>query len=423
MAEGSRARTSVQLDIIEQALEEQEGPGTFGYYTEGTNDNEGAREDFKYLFRRGRILVRDEHVSDVQGILGLGDAVVDDEDTTEGLQALEVADVTQALEALEAADLRTLATPDHIMYVVASPSCCPATEPEVVDTVDPVPPLEDDEGLGDGVHVSVVDTGWYVDAAIHAVTSKWLAPVTGDPETVDADAIHPYAGHGTFIAGVIRCVARAATVFVDGFLPNGGVVLERKLFKQVREALARNPQPDIISLSAGTPTRHNKHLLGFERIWELEVERLGKTILVAAAGNDGSDRQFYPAALPWVYSVGSIDPDGQRSDFSNFGSWVDAYAVGRDLVNAFPVGSYTCHEPPHIPPDVAEAEVRAFTNGLARWSGTSFSTPLVAGIIAARMSRTGETSKQAADILFGRAEALRAAGGLAVITPGGQNLV
>jgi subtilisin family serine protease len=417
MAEGSRARTSAQLDIIQQAVEEQEGPDTFGFYTEGTNDNQGVREDFKYLFRRGRILVRDEHLPDVQGFLGLGDdAVLQDEDTTDGLQALLVDDVTLALEALEVADLRTLATPDHIMYVVASPSCCPATEPEVVDTVDPMPPLEDDEGLGDGVHVSVVDTGWYGDAATHPETSKWLASVTGDAEHVDPNNIHPYAGHGTFIAGVVRCMAPAATVFVEGFLRRGGMVLERQLFKQVREALAKDPQPDIISLSAGTPTRHNKHLLAFERIWETEVDRLGKTILVAAAGNDGSDRQFYPAALPWVYSVGSIDPDGLQSDFSNYGSWVDAYALGRDLVNAFPVGTYTCHEPENVD------EERVFTNGLARWSGTSFSTPTVAGIIAARMSRTGETSKQAADVLFGRARAMRATGQLAVIAPGLQNL-
>jgi subtilisin family serine protease len=422
MAKGSRDRTSAQLDIIQQAVEEQEGPETFGYYTEGTSDNQGAREDFKYLFRRGRILVRDEHVPDVQRILGLGD-VIQDDDTTDGLQAFAVEDVTQALETLEAEDLRILATPEHILYLVASPSCCPATEPEVVDTVEPVPPLEGDETLGKGVQVSVVDTGWYVDAATHPYTSKWLALVTGDPEQVDPNNIHPYAGHGTFIAGVIRCMAPSATVVVEGFLPSGGIVLERRIFKQVREALARDPQPDIISLSAGTPTRHNQHLLALERIWETEVERLGKTILVAAAGNDGSDRQFYPAALPWVYSVGSIDPDGVQSDFSNYGSWVDAYAVGRDLVNAFPVGTYVCHEPPNIPPDVTSAEVRVFENGLARWSGTSFSTPTVAGIIAARMSSTGETSREAADTLFGRAEALRTAGGVAVISPGAQNLV
>lgn len=46
-------------------------------------------------------------------------------------------------------------------------------------------------------------------------------------------------------------------------------------------------------------------------------------IIVAAAGNDGyKDRPFYPAYLPGVISVASVNSDNRISSFSNYGKWV-----------------------------------------------------------------------------------------------------
>ena len=42
-------------------------------------------------------------------------------------------------------------------------------------------------------------------------------------------AIHEYAGHGTFVSGVIRCLAPAADIEVEGFLTKGGAVYESEI--------------------------------------------------------------------------------------------------------------------------------------------------------------------------------------------------
>jgi subtilisin family serine protease len=159
-------------------------------------------------------------------------------------------------------------------------------------------------------------------------------------------------------------------------------------------ALALDETPDIISMSAGTTTRSGWPLVSMEIFWRTRLSRVKGTVLVAAAGNDGDRGPFWPAAFPWSVSVGAVEPDGSRAGFSNYGSWVDVYALGVDVVNAYPRGPFTYSEPPFA------GQSTNFLTGLANWSGTSFSTPLVAGLIAARMSWSGESARESADALL-----------------------
>lgn len=55
-------------------------------------------------------------------------------------------------------------------------------------------------------------------------------------------------------------------------------------------------------------------------------------VVIAAAGNYGSEDYFYPAAYEWVISIWAYNKDMRRADFSNYGDRVDIYAPWVDLV-------------------------------------------------------------------------------------------
>ena len=196
---------------------------------------------------------------------------------------------------------------------------------------------------------------------------------------------------------MVRCVAPETDVFVEGFAiggVGGGGVLESDLVGQLEEALRHKPQ--VINLSAGCRTRMDHPSIALE-LFHLFRLRDADCVLVAAAGNDSWSAPFWPAAFDWCVGVGSLDRDGRVSDFSNFGVSADVYALGRNHVNAFPDGTFVCHESPD------KGDVRVFSTGMARWSGTSFAAPLVAGMIAREISETGASARDARDAVMARA--------------------
>jgi len=409
----------VQIDIIRSAFDEEVGV----HY--------GDHGEFLYLYHPSRALVRSEHLVEVDTYVrdsGNFDGEGTSVELIDGLvlyefppRARDDGDVLVTLAELDARNGRSIASPDHILHVVGQPGkACPATEPLPPTSGDPVPAVSKNATLGRGIRVSVVDTGWHSPAAQDGHTT-WLATgVEGDEEqlaTVGTDRIiHEYAGHGTFVAGVLKCIAPATDIEIEGFLTQGGAIWESAITRELNQAMTDyeddpttrrfDPQlPDLISISAGTHTRNDEGLLGFEMLARLyRWAEDGGPLVVAAAGNEGRDLPFYPAAFDWVVGVGSLDRDGRRSDFSNFGDWVDVYAHGRDLVNAFPTGTYTYVEPAS---GKLCGTTQTFTS-IARWSGTSFATPIVSGLIAAYMSEhKGTSARQARDALIAAAPTIQ----------------
>jgi subtilisin family serine protease len=278
----------------------------------------------------------------------------------------------------------------------------------------PYPPVAADPSAGAGVKVLVIDTG--LDNGMRS-TPFWMHGVTGesDPLVRTGRVLDPYAGHGTFIAGLVRAVAPRAEVRVLSFFERGGTTWESTLVQNLDRALAFE-FPDVISMSAGTRS-YPGGLLAFNVFNEVRLRHHKGVALVVAAGNDGDRDFFWPAAAPYTVSVGALDTDWRsRAAYSNFGGWVDVYAPGTDLVNAFPDGKFTYQEHPNIPPALPQPRVETF-EGMAMWSGTSFSTPIVAGLIAARMSRTGENGRDAAAALIAQARTQAVPGVGAVLLP------
>jgi subtilisin family serine protease len=396
-----RTRQQSQLELIYRAFGDRIGRGV----------RRGLRKQpelgVQFLFREGCILVRDEYLDQVMRLL---DGAEIDRSLIRGVTLVRVpegamAGVGRVLETFGVG----VATPDHVISITGDAGFCPATEPEMVPGwAVPDPGITTDHAAGDGIRVVVIDTG--LDPAA-AATHPWLAGVSGDADlAIAGDALGPYAGHGTFIAGVVRSVAPQAEVIVRAVFNQAGATFESSLVEALDRVLTYD-FPDVISMSAGTWTFDATGLLGLTTFNETRLRHHKGVVLVAAAGNDASRQPFWPAAAPWTVSVGALGSNWRtRASFSNFGGWVDVYAPGENLINAFPTGTYTYQEPPPRPDGVFR--------GMARWSGTSFSTPLVAGLIAARMSRTGENGRDAASAVLAEARSAVLPGVGAVLLPG-----
>jgi subtilisin family serine protease len=379
--------------------------------------------DFTYA--EGQILVRDDYLERVQTILGQPTSRAHVTPIIAGVVLLSLVaakkpkgkvkvptgerpTVIVALRAVEEELGERIATPDHVL-TVAPGAPCPATEPEEVYAGTEPHPGICTENSGEGVLVYIADTGLLQDAETR---HPWLRGVRrarnpdGSIQPWDPDLrpdpvdgvlrIPPYAGHGTFVAGVTRCMAPKAELIVSNVFNVAGSALESEFVKELRRALGLGV--DIFNLSVTTPTRADLPLLAFER-WLRLLGQYKGVVCVVAAGNSGSERPSWPAAFAQMVSVGALTADGRdRTTFSNHGGWVDVYAPGRDLVNAYATGPYRCQDDPYT------GKEREFY-GMAKWSGTSFSTPIVTGLIAARMWRTGENGQEAAAALLAMARA------------------
>ncbi len=208
--------------------------------------------------------------------------------------------------------------------------------------------------------VAVIDTG------INTSHPDLIGKIAeGGKDFAETGSIEDEHGHGTAVAGIIAAntnngigVAGVCGYFDVKVLPlkvvkivDGKPLISLdKVLEALEYAIQKNV--DIINISLGNPE--------YNRLENYKIQKViskGITV-VAAGGNDKDDRLNYPASYDNVISVGSIDENKSRSDFSNFNDKIDYVAPGRSV--------QTCK----------------LDGGYGEQSGTSFSSPIVAGLIA-----------------------------------------
>ena len=216
--------------------------------------------------------------------------------------------------------------------------------------------------LGAGEKVAVIDTG--IDLNHPAFEGK-LAPAGEWFDFVDNDAIPMDGpggagyGHGTGVAGVILQVAPNVTILPLRVLDANGVGDSTSVVAAVDWAIAHGARVINLSLGSNVEVRAFKDMLIYASQKDIMV--------IASAGNTGDQNITYPAAYSYgangragqlAVGVGSVDQNDVKSSFSNYGTNLELVAPGEFVTTLVP-GSQVGY-----------------------WSGTSFSVPMVAGVVA-----------------------------------------
>ncbi len=236
------------------------------------------------------------------------------------------------------------------------------------------------------VIVAVVDTG--VNSTHPDLVGKVLTTgydfVNNSTDTSDLN------GHGTAVAGTISPVANNAlgvvgVTWASPILPVR--VLDATgsgLYSNIANGIiyAADHGARIINLSLGGTVASQTLQSAVNYAWSKQC------VVVAAAGNSGpSSVPSYPAACTNVVAVSATDASDMHPVWSSYGSFVTVSAPGVNIATLYG------------------------TNQYALWSGTSFSSPITAGVVALMAAaNTKLTNSQLVELLIKNSDDIGVAG-------------
>ena len=203
------------------------------------------------------------------------------------------------------------------------------------------------------VVIAILDSG--INAAHPDLAGRVLPGydfVNGDTDATDD------CGHGTAVAGTVVAagnnglgvagVAYGCTILPVKVMDAWGSASHSTIAQGIEYAVQQGARIINLSLGGDWPSSTLQNAINYA--WSNNV------VVVAAAGNNGSTVPQYPGACDHVLAVAACEPDDSRSWFSSYGSYVTLFAPGDNI--------WTTQ--------------RDLSNPYGAWSGTSFSSPVVA---------------------------------------------
>jgi thermitase len=228
-----------------------------------------------------------------------------------------------------------------------------------------------DTVLGNRARVAVVDTGI---AADHPDLS---GKVAAQKDTINSDKVaEDDNGHGTHVAGTVAAatnngrgvaaVCPSCKLLIAKSGDENGLFWDSDVVQGIYWSVDNRAK--VINLSLGFPGNSKivEHAVNYA--WQHGI------VVVAAAGNDSTDKPSYPAAYDKVISVAATDDSDVKADFSNYGK-IDVAAPGVGILSTVPISA---------DPD---------GDGYQAWDGTSMASPHVAAL-AGLLAAQGRTAPE-----------------------------